>query len=66
MAIMNYYASWRDYMPSKKVGRNDRKHNHNKYGVKVATDGNEVLPSGAIVSRVLVRTPKKSKKKARK
>lgn len=46
---------------SKCQHRNDRKHNHNKYGVKVATDGNEVLPSGAIVSRVLVISPKKKK-----
>lgn len=56
-------------MPSKYIGRNDRKHNHNKYGVKVATDGNEVLPSGAIVIRVLKITPKKQKpikKKAKK
>lgn len=32
-----------------KAGRNDRKHNHNRYGAKVVTDNNcTVLPSGAI------------------
>lgn len=44
----------------KHPGRNDRKHNHNKYGPKVATDGCEVLPSGAIVVRVVQVTPKTS------
>jgi len=49
-------------MSNKKyIGRNDRKANHNKYGKKVATDGNcVVLPSGAIVVRVL-ETKKKKK-----
>ena len=51
-----------DFLLAKKrhVGRNDRKHNHNKYGPKVATDGCEVLPSGAIVVRVIQVAPKAS------
>lgn len=40
---------------------NNRKYNHNKYGVKVATDGKEVLPSGAIVNCVLEIKQKKKK-----
>lgn len=44
-------------------GRNDRKHNHSKYGPKVATDGCEVLPSGAIVARTVQVTPKTSKRR---
>lgn len=47
----------------KRHGRNDRKHNHNKYGPKVATDGCEVLPSGAIVVGVSKVTPKTSTKR---
>jgi len=41
-------------------GRNDRKFNHNKY-CKVLTDGCEVLPSGAIVVRVICQKPRKQK-----
>lgn len=44
-------------------GRNDWKHNHNKYGPKVATDGCEVLPSGAIVARTVESSPKTSKRR---
>ena len=44
-------------------GRNDRKHNHNRYGPRVATDGNcEVLPSGAIAVRTLEVKPHTSQK----
>ena len=55
-----------DFLGTKKEkyhGRNDRKHNHNKYGPKVATDGCEVLPSGAIVVGVSKVTPKTSKRR---
>lgn len=47
----------------KHKGRNDRKCNHSKYGPKVSTDGHEVLPSGAIVARVVKTTPKTSKRR---
>lgn len=50
------------------IGRNDRKYNHNKYGARVSTEGHEVLPSGAIVNRVLEQKQRKQKapKKSRK
>ena len=46
-----------------KQGRNDRKHNHNKYGVKVATDNNclFVTSNGSIAVR-FTPVPKKKKK----
>ena len=44
-----------------KTGRNDRKHNHNKYGVKVATDNNclFVTSNGSIAVRYLPIEKKK-------
>ena len=45
-----------NYLGQKTKGRNDRRHNHNKYGVKVVTDGSVVYSSGAIFARNLPHT----------
>lgn len=50
MTLRESVIKWMTSTPKqRKVGHNCRKWNTNKYGVKVATTGHEVLPSGAIV-----------------
>ena len=44
------------------IGRNDRTHvRRQKWEPKLSLEGHQILPSGAIVNRVLLVAPKKDK-----